>query len=77
MQPTWDLLTSRPALWYPGMDEQEWDFEIEQMLAVALGKHLLLKGDLNFNQYEDLLNENGLNPIDTIEDWSEGRFYAY
>lgn len=77
MQPTWDLLTSRPALWYPGMDEQEWEFEIEQMLSVALGKHLLLKGDINFNQYEDLLNENGLNPIDAIEDWSEGRFYAY
>ena len=75
MRPTFDLLTSRPALWYPGMDKEEWENEIEQMLAVALGKHLLLKGDLDFDQYEDLLNENGLNPIDSIEDWSNGIFY--
>lgn len=75
MRPTFDLLTSRPAIWYPGMDEQQWEREIEQMLAVSLGKHLLLKGDLDFDQYEDLLNENGLNPIDSIEDWSNGIFY--
>lgn len=75
MQPTFDLLTSRPAIWIPGMDDEEWDNEIEQMLAVSLGKHLLLKGDLDFDQYEDLLNENGLNPIDCIKDWSNGIFY--
>ena len=75
MQPSFDVLTSRPALWIPGMNDEEWDNEVEQMLAVSIGKHLLNQGKISFDQYEDILNENGLNPIDTIEDWTSGLFY--
>ena len=75
MQPTFDLLTTRPAIWMPGMNEEEWDNEIEQMLAVSLGKHLFATKQISFDQYEDILNENGLNPINAIEDWSNKIFY--
>lgn len=70
------IIFSRPAIWYPGMEEEEWINETDQMLAVAIAVHSFNAGFISFQDFEDTLNENSLDPIQANKDWSNGIFYS-
>lgn len=58
------------------MEDEEWANEIQQMLAVAIAIHSLNTGSITFQDFEDTLNENSLDSIQTNRDWSNGIFYS-
>ncbi len=71
-----DIAFSRPAIWYPDMDKEEWQEEVDQMLSVAIGLHLFNTNQILYEDLEDILNENNLDPISSVENWVDGVYYS-
>lgn len=65
-----------PALWYPGMDAQEWEFELDRQIARAHAEKDLLEGRITYSEFEEIIEAYGVDPIQAYSDWSSGLSYV-
>lgn len=65
-----------PALWYPGMDAEEWRFELDRQINRAMAERDLLDGKISYEDFEEIIEANGVDPIQAFEDWVNGLNYV-
>jgi len=67
---------STPAIWLPGMDDDDWAAALDQSFDRALATRDFLDGLLSPDQFEDALNQFGIpDPRSVEEAWSEGKTF--
>jgi len=67
---------STPAIWLPGMDDDDWAAALDQSFDRALVTRDFLDGLLSPDQFEDALNHFGIDNPRTVEEaWSEGKTF--
>jgi len=67
---------STPAIWVPGMDDDDWAVALDQSFDRALATRDFLDGLLSPDQFEDALNQFGISDPRTVEEaWSEGKTF--
>jgi len=67
---------STPAIWLPGMDDDDWAVALDQSFDRALATRDFLDGLLSPDQFEDALNQFGISDPRTVEEaWSEGKTF--
>lgn len=71
--PNPDTLIATPAIWVPGMSDEEWGDEVERMCVRALAARDFLNGDLHPSDFAEILHETGYDPNSCSEAWEEGR----
>ncbi len=71
------IILATPALFLPGMNQQEWDFEVGRMLDRAQATHDFLQGKLSPDEYEQALDQFGVDPRQAAADWDDGKNYLY
>lgn len=64
-----------PVQLHPQQCEAEKQFLIEQMVAREFGLHRWLHGEIQAGDFLDLLDEYGVDPVQAVEDWSNGLVY--
>lgn len=64
-----------PALLDPRQCEAEQQFEIGRMVSREFGLHQWLHGEIQAGDFLDLLDEFGVDPLQAVEDWSNGLVY--
>jgi hypothetical protein len=65
-----------PALWFPGMDPDEWRFELDRQVNRAMAERDLLEGKISYDEFEEIIEANGVDPIQAFNDWSNGINYV-
>jgi len=71
-----DEFLSTPAIWLPGMDDDDWAAALDQSFDRALATRDFLDGLLSPDQFEDALNHFGIpDPRSVEEAWSEGKTF--
>lgn len=61
-------LLATPALWYPGQDEGEWEFELEQTIARSRVTDAFLNGEVDPDWFLDYLAQDDLDPLEVAEE---------
>ena len=64
-----------PMLLLPHQCEAEMEFEIERMISREIRLHQWLHGEIQAGDFLDSLEEFGVDPIQAVEDWSNGLVY--
>ena len=64
-----------PLLLLPHQCVAQKQFETERMVQREIGLHQWLHGEINASEFLDLLDENGVDPAQAVEDWSNGLVY--
>ena len=70
-----DRYFATPALWFPGMDEAEWQAEIHKMVARSRLSHAFVSGEISPDDFMDGLHDHGVDVIATADDWENGIVY--
>ena len=65
-----------PALWYPGIDPQEWEYELNRQINRATAEQDLLDERITYDEFEEIIEANGIDPIQAFNDWSNGINYV-
>lgn len=61
-----------PALWTPGMSEEQWQQELDRMLLRSQATQQFVDGTLSPDDFADVLAETGCNPHEVAELWEDG-----
>ncbi len=69
------LYIATPAIWTPGMNDQEWEHEIGQMFNRSQAASDFLAGKLTPEEFEMALDDFGVDPYQAAEDWDSCRSY--
>ena len=69
------LYIATPAIWRPGMDDKEWEFELNRSVDRSIAAHAFLSGNLTPDEFEMALDEFGIDPLQAAEDWEQGKTY--
>ena len=64
-----------PAIWTPGMDDEEREFELDRMLARSLATKDWLEGRLSTADWMDCMDHYGVNILQAATDWNQGISY--
>jgi hypothetical protein len=61
-----------PVIVTPNMDDEEWEYEFKQMFYRSVATTQFLDGELTFDQFEQMLDFYGRDPIEHCTNWSNG-----
>lgn len=67
-----DEFLATPAIWVPGMDDGDWQDELDRMLVRSRLTHQFVDGDLSPDDYMEGLYELGVDPLLAADCWEEG-----
>lgn len=70
-----DRLLATPVIVHPNMCDQEMDYEWQRMCRRSLAINGLLSGKIDLETFEDIFNENGVNPHQFEADKNDGLYY--
>lgn len=70
-----DAYFATPAIWVPGMDDLEWQYELDRMLMRSQLTHDFVDGVISPGDYMDGLDDLGINVNAAAKDWEEGVVY--
>ncbi|NEQ20657.1 MAG: hypothetical protein F6K28_15740 [Microcoleus sp. SIO2G3] len=70
-----DEFLATPAIWLPGMDEGDWQDELDRMLQRSRLTHQFVDGALSPDDYMEGLYELGIDPLLAADNWEEGFSY--
>lgn len=74
--PELDDFLSTPAIWTPGMSEEDWSNSLDQAFDRAVVTRAFLDGELSPAQFEDALRQFGIpDPRQLDEAWAEGKTF--
>lgn len=68
-----DRYLATPAIWTPGMSEEDWQEESRRMFNRSIAAHAFVSGQLGADEFEDALFYNGYDPDTCFELWEEGQ----
>lgn len=69
-QPT-GLILATPAIWYPGIDETDWQDQLDAVIERSAVTSAFLAGVLEADVFLDYLAETCDDPLEIAEDWEE------
>jgi hypothetical protein len=69
-------LLETPAIWLPEMSQSDWEKEVERMIIRTYATRDFLEGTISFDEFEEVLDFTGLDPIKCNEDWVNGTTYT-
>lgn len=75
LTPSLERFFATPAIYLSDMNEQEWQFELDRMLVRSFATRDFVNGKLSPDDYLDLLDETGVDPIGATSDWEQGISY--
>ena len=64
-----------PAIWYPGQEPQEFEYELERMMLRSKYTQQWLDGEMSTADYMDMLHYLGVDPVQSAADWAAGIVY--
>lgn len=65
--PNLSAVLARPAIWYPGQSQTDWEEEIEVMLEVSSAVALFTSGRIDAVEYLDRVDAIGIDPLSIFE----------
>jgi hypothetical protein len=65
--PDLSTVLARPAIWYPGQSQADWEEEIEVMLEVSNAVALFTSGRIDAVEYLDRVDAIGIDPLSIYE----------
>lgn len=68
-------ILATPALFLPGMNQEEWEYELGRMLDRSLATRDFLDGKITPDEFEQALDQFGVDPHQAAADWNEGIYY--
>lgn len=68
-------ILATPALFLPGMNLEEWVHECDRMVDRAFATRDFLDGKLTPDEFEQALDQFGVDPRQAAQDWDGGIFY--
>lgn len=68
-------LLATPALFLPGMEQEEWEYEVNRMVDRSFATRDFLDGKLTPDEYEQALDQYGVDPRQAADDWESGIYY--
>ncbi|WKT80723.1 hypothetical protein QYC27_10545 [Thermosynechococcus sp. PP45] len=75
LEEAWRLehLFAVPAIWYPWMNEEEWEEEVRRMLTRSKATHDFIDGKIDPEDFACVLAETGVaEPYELASRWEEG-----
>lgn len=68
-----DHLFAVPALWFPDMEQEEWEAELEAMITRSLAARDFVDGKITPEDFACVLAETGVRePYELADRWEEG-----
>jgi len=69
------LILATPALFVPSMNTEEWEQELTFMFDRSMATHDFLDGKITPDEFEQALDQFGVDPWQAAQDWENGRSY--
>lgn len=67
-----DTYLATPAIWVPGMSDEEWQDACARMVRRSVAAHNFVSGQLSIDDFAETLFENGYDPHSTFTLWDDG-----
>lgn len=67
-----DRFLATPAIWTPGMSDEEWSDQTRNMFVRSIAAHEFVSGNLSPSDFEEVLFQTGYDPHVLAEQWEEG-----
>ncbi len=64
-----------PSIWLPNSDIDP-DLEIDMEIERAIATRQMLEGKITWDEFEQVLDANDVDPIDAHETWENGLIYC-
>ena len=64
-----------PVIWHPDMEQGEWEYECDRMMARSWLTQQWLDGEMSVFDYMDALHYLGVDPEQAASDWAAGISY--
>jgi len=64
-----------PGIWLPNSDI-DFELEVDMEIARVIATRQMLEGILTWDEFEQALYENDVDPIDAHETWENGLIYC-
>lgn len=64
-----------PAIWVAGMDDGDWQTELERMIWRSRMTSSFLRGEISPEDMMDVLNDCRIDVDSVADDWGDGIFY--
>lgn len=64
-----------PVIYFPNMDPEELQAEIDQMFLRSQATSDFVQGKLSPDEFCDVLNDSRVDPYACLDDWEEGYTY--
>lgn len=74
-KPDLDEFLATPAIWLPGMGEEEWNCEVEGMIQRTLLTRSFVEGEISPDDYLDGLHNQRIDVVRATKDWENGTSY--
>jgi hypothetical protein len=66
---------SLPAIWYPGMSDEDWADELSCMVNRSIITRGFVLGNLSYEEYLDGLSDTGIDVYPTLDAWDDGKTF--
>lgn len=73
--PNLDRFFATPALYFPDMNNEEWEFELERMFQRTMLTREFVENKLTPDQYGQALDSLGIDIIQATTDWDNALVY--
>lgn len=75
LTPNLERFFATPAIYFPDMNDPEWQFELDRMMVRSFATRDFVNGILAPDDFLDLLDETGVDPIGAASAWEQGISY--
>lgn len=70
--PNIGLFLATPAIWLPGMNDGDWEQEVDLMIGRSMATRDFVQNQITPEEFAEALYEGGLDPDQCFEIWEEG-----